>query len=78
MGEKWKLLETEQKEDYEFQATTLKERYNQELAEYKKTDSYKEYSQYLLEFKAKANKDGGGNQYLSLDALLGACLSLST
>ncbi|KAF3934085.1 hypothetical protein ABW19_dt0207062 [Dactylella cylindrospora] len=39
----------------------MKERYNQELAEYKKTDSYKEYTQYLAEFKAKTNqKDAAG------------------
>ncbi|KAH6700627.1 hypothetical protein BKA61DRAFT_681735 [Leptodontidium sp. MPI-SDFR-AT-0119] len=30
-----------------------KERYNNELAEYKKTDSYKEYLRYLAEFKAR-------------------------
>ncbi|KAK6530023.1 hypothetical protein TWF694_003397 [Orbilia ellipsospora] len=60
VGEKWKVLEPDQKEEYEYQATTMKERYNQELSAYKKTDNYKEYAQYLLEFKTKeAAKEAG-------------------
>ncbi|EPS37087.1 hypothetical protein H072_9301 [Dactylellina haptotyla CBS 200.50] len=60
VGERWKVLDPDQKEEYEYQATTMKERYNQELAAYKKTDNYKEYSHYLLEFKTKeAAKEAG-------------------
>ncbi|KAF3929098.1 hypothetical protein ABW20_dc0107115 [Dactylellina cionopaga] len=60
VGDRWKVLEPDQKEEYEFQATSMKERYNQELAAYKKTEQYKEYSQYLLEFKSKeAAKEAG-------------------
>jgi hypothetical protein len=53
VGENWQLLTPSQKEPYEAQAATDKERHITELAEYKKTDSYKEYVQYLADFKAK-------------------------
>jgi len=53
VGENWQNLAPEEKEPYEQQASSAKEKYNNELAEYKKTNSYKEYSQYLAEFKAR-------------------------
>ncbi|KAK6529872.1 hypothetical protein TWF281_009028 [Arthrobotrys megalospora] len=60
VGERWKVLPPEQKEEYEYRAGVMKDRYNQELAAYKKTDQFKEYSQYLLEFKSKeAAKEAG-------------------
>lgn len=53
VGENWQNLSPEEKEPYEQQASTAKERYNNELAEYKKTEHHREYSQYLAEFKAR-------------------------
>lgn len=53
VGDRWQKLAPEEKEPYETQATRTKEKYNTELAAYKKTDSYKDYMLYLVEFKAK-------------------------
>lgn len=53
VGENWQSLLPTEKEPYEQQAFTAKERYNAELSEYKKTSEYTEYTQYLLEFKAR-------------------------
>jgi len=53
VGENWQSISPSEKEPYEQQASTDKERYNNELSEYKKTPQYKEYSQYLAEFKAR-------------------------
>ncbi|KAF4634165.1 hypothetical protein G7Y89_g3945 [Cudoniella acicularis] len=53
VGENWQNLSPGEKEPYEQQAFSAKERYNNELADYKKTSSYREYSQYLAEFKAR-------------------------
>ncbi|KAG4414938.1 hypothetical protein IFR04_011915 [Cadophora malorum] len=52
-GENWRNLSPAEKEPFNQQAFLAKERYNNELAEYKKTDSYEEYLQYLAEFKAR-------------------------
>ncbi|TVY78194.1 High mobility group protein 20A [Lachnellula suecica] len=53
VGENWQNLAPSEKEPFEQQASSAKEKYNNELVEYKKTNSYKEYSQYLAEFKAR-------------------------
>lgn len=53
VGENWQNLAPAEKEPYEQQAFSAKERYNNELAEYKKTSNYKEYAQYLADFKAR-------------------------
>ncbi|KAH8815034.1 hypothetical protein F5884DRAFT_663987 [Xylogone sp. PMI_703] len=53
VGENWQTLTPAEKEPYEQQAFTAKEKYNQELNEYKKTEQYKEYARYLADFKAK-------------------------
>ena len=53
VGDRWQKLAPAEKEPYETQAATAKEKYNAELAEYKKTDSYRDYMHYLAEFKAK-------------------------
>lgn len=42
-----------------------KNKYNTELSEYKKTDSYKDYLQYLSEFRARTTKEGSGKKRLS-------------
>ncbi|RFU36148.1 hypothetical protein B7463_g234, partial [Scytalidium lignicola] len=53
VGENWQTLSPAEKEPYEQQAFTAKEKYNQQLNEYKKTEQYKEYARYLADFKAK-------------------------
>lgn len=53
VGDRWQKLAPAEKEPYETQATRTKEKYNAELAEYKKTDLYRDYMRYLVEFKAK-------------------------
>ncbi len=53
VGDKWQKLSPAEKEPYEAQATAAKERYNAELAEYRKTDAYRDYLRYLADFKAK-------------------------
>ena len=53
VGENWQSLQPHEKDPYEQKAFAAKERFNNELVEYKKTNSYKEYQQYLAEFKAR-------------------------
>jgi len=53
VGENWQSLSPTEKEPYESQAFALKDKYNNELAEYKKTEMYQRYAEYLSEFKAK-------------------------
>lgn len=60
VGENWQNLSPGEKEPYEQQAFSAKERYNGELAEYKKTDQYKEYSQYLIDFRSKHSSSQQG------------------
>jgi len=54
VGERWQLLPPGAREKYESQASTAKEKYNAQLAEYKKTDDYAIYQDYLADFKARA------------------------
>jgi HMG (high mobility group) box len=51
VGENWQSLPPNEKEPYETQAFNMKEKYNAELAEYKKTEIYRKYMEYLNEFK---------------------------
>ncbi|CAK7266883.1 hypothetical protein SEPCBS119000_002257 [Sporothrix epigloea] len=53
VGESWQGLTATQREPYETQAQLAKEKYNSDLATYKKTDAYKKYLVYLQEFRAK-------------------------
>lgn len=57
VGERWKVLDPEEKESYEFQASVAKEKYNSEYEEYKRTEQYQEYMRYLADFKAKTSKE---------------------
>lgn len=60
VGENWRNIAPGEKEPFEQQAFSAKERYNNEVAEYKKTNEHKEYSQYLSEFRAiQANQQQG-------------------
>lgn len=54
VGERWQLLPIETREQYESQATAAKEKYNVQMAEYKKTAEYESYQEYLADFKARA------------------------
>jgi hypothetical protein len=58
VGEKWKVLDPDHKETYELEASIAKEKYNSEMQEYKKTESYREYIQYLSDFRSKMGKEG--------------------
>lgn len=60
VGENWQNLSPGEKEPYENQASSAKDRYAAELAEYKKTDSFKEHAQYLVEFKARQSNQQQG------------------
>ncbi|KAM0332502.1 hypothetical protein ACHAQA_002784 [Verticillium albo-atrum] len=53
VGENWQSLAPIEKEPFETQALNAKEKYNQDLTEYKKTTEYKKYAQYLHDFKQK-------------------------
>lgn len=64
VGERWQQLDTDGREPYESNANNLKEKYNNAMAEYKKTDEFKEYAEYLARFKAsqQAAASGQGNE----------------
>ncbi|OLN88818.1 High mobility group protein B3 [Colletotrichum chlorophyti] len=71
VGEHWQNLTPAEKEPYETQALKAKERYNHDLAEYKKTAEYRKYSQYLQDFKsrqASANQAKESSKRLKLDS----------
>jgi hypothetical protein len=53
VGENWQSLSPAEKEPCEQPAFTAKEKYNGELAEYKKTSYFREYSHYLADFKSR-------------------------
>jgi hypothetical protein len=53
VGENWQNLSRVEKEPFESQANEAKEKYNHDLAEYKKTDDYRKYNDYLHEFRKR-------------------------
>lgn len=53
VGENWQSLSAIEKEPYESHAQALKDTYQANLAEYRKTPEFKRYQAYLQEFKAK-------------------------
>lgn len=53
VGENWQSLSPPEKEPFERQALNAKEKYNSDMAEYKKTPEYRRYTQYLQDFKQK-------------------------
>jgi hypothetical protein len=65
VGENWQNLSPAEKEPYEQQAFSAKEKYNNELSEYKKTSNYREYSQYLAEFKARQSNQHQASEDVS-------------
>ncbi|KAI0102933.1 hypothetical protein GGR51DRAFT_562137 [Nemania sp. FL0031] len=53
VGENWQNLGRAEKEPFERQANEAKERYNQDLAEYKKTAECIKYNEYLRDFRKR-------------------------
>ncbi|CAJ2501082.1 Uu.00g039350.m01.CDS01 [Anthostomella pinea] len=53
VGENWQNLNRAEKEPFERQAHQAKDRYNRDLAEYKKTPEFRKYSEYLNEFRKR-------------------------
>ncbi|KAG5926240.1 hypothetical protein E4U42_003501 [Claviceps africana] len=60
VGENWQSLQPADKEIYENQANAAKEKFHQQLAEYKKTSNYQKYTLYLHEFKERQAKQRKG------------------
>jgi HMG (high mobility group) box len=67
VGDRWQKLSSDHKEPFESQANAAKEKFNAELSQYKKTDSYKEYTQYMADFKAKHGSSIADGKRLKLD-----------
>ncbi|PFH59477.1 hypothetical protein XA68_12264 [Ophiocordyceps unilateralis] len=61
VGENWQSLPPAEKESYESQANTAKEKYHTSLASYKKTAEYRKYLQYLHDFKEKQARQSKGH-----------------
>ncbi|ORX96627.1 HMG-box [Basidiobolus meristosporus CBS 931.73] len=55
VGDRWKSLSPEEKEDVDQCAAKAKQEYTEALEAYKKTPEYKEYQEYLVEFRAKSS-----------------------
>ncbi|KAK6193159.1 hypothetical protein LQW54_012742 [Pestalotiopsis sp. IQ-011] len=53
VGENWQSLDRAEKEPYETYAQELKDRYNRDMSEYKKTTDYKRYADYLHDFRKR-------------------------
>jgi hypothetical protein len=60
VGERWQVLEPNIREAFEKQASSAKEKYYAQMAEYKKTPQYQEYQHYLADFKAKHSTPRSG------------------
>jgi hypothetical protein len=60
VGEKWQNLSPGEKEPFEQKAMAAKEKYNADLAEYKKTSMYSAYAAYLEEFKTRQSNQQQG------------------
>ncbi|KAI1660254.1 hypothetical protein F4813DRAFT_317777 [Daldinia decipiens] len=80
VGENWQNLNRDEKEPFERQAHEAKERYNRELAEYKKTTEYRKYYDYLHEFRKRQatqlqEKDVSKRLKLDSDSIRGSSTS---
>ncbi|KAG5981971.1 hypothetical protein E4U55_002457 [Claviceps digitariae] len=62
VGENWQTLQAGEKEVYESQANSAKEKFHQQLAEYKKTSDFRKYAQYLHDFKERQAKQYKGQE----------------
>ena len=61
VGENWQNLTRDEKEPFERQAHEAKEKYNRELADYKKTTEYRKYCDYLHDFRKRQAAQLQGN-----------------
>lgn len=66
VGEHWQNLSAVDKEPFERQAFTLKEKFTLQMAAYRQTENFRAYAEYLADFKAKQqyqleNQDGANN-----------------
>jgi len=68
VGERWQILNPEEKEPYESRAGSLKEKYSAELTKYKRTHEYRDYTEYFAEFKAR-NTAGPSGMTLAMNRL---------
>ncbi|KAI6093380.1 hypothetical protein F4821DRAFT_80276 [Hypoxylon rubiginosum] len=80
VGENWQNLNRVEKEPFERQAHEAKERYNRELADYKKTGDYKKYCDYLHDFRKRQatqlqEKDASKRLKLESDSIRGSSTS---
>ncbi|ORX96274.1 HMG-box [Basidiobolus meristosporus CBS 931.73] len=55
VGDRWKTLSPEEREEVEQCASKAKQEYLEALETYKKTPEYHEYQEYLIEFRAKSS-----------------------
>ena len=53
VGERWQVLDVEQKEGYDEKAAKAKSRFNDEMTEYVKTAEYKSHQEYLNKWHAR-------------------------
>lgn len=60
VGERWQALEGGIRQSYETEAIATKTKYQEQLAEYKKTAQYRDYQAYLADFKAKSRPHATG------------------
>jgi hypothetical protein len=72
VGERWQVLLPEIRDACERQAASAKEKYYNELSEYKKTTQWAQYQQYLSDFKTKHATPRTGNtvNYCTMSNLL--------
>lgn len=60
VGECWQSPNSTKKETYESQANAARQKYNLDLAEYKKTTEYGTYANYLQDFKKRQARHSQG------------------
>ncbi|ORX89890.1 HMG-box [Basidiobolus meristosporus CBS 931.73] len=58
VGDRWKSISREEKEQVEQSAAQAREEYYEALRVYKETNEYKEYQEYLAEFRKKSSSCG--------------------
>lgn len=53
VGARWQALSIEDREKFEREANSEKERFNADMSEYRKTDEHEQYQRYLQDFKRR-------------------------
>ena len=71
VGERWQVLDVEEKEGYEENAAKAKSRYNDEMTDYVKTAEYKSYQEYLNKWHARQTEiQAEKSKFYTLSVLL--------